>query len=78
MGAWYIDQVIIPLNEHDDIVGEVTLRPSVVSAMTADRTYGPSIVSLDVLIQAGGVATLREASLRAAAALRNSGRSGAR
>jgi len=65
INAWYVEHVVVPISEHNDIVPEVTLPLSVVSHMTATQTYGPSIASLDVLIQAGGVASLRDPSLRA-------------
>lgn len=64
LNTWYLDNVVVPLAEHDEIRAEVTLPASVVSALTATHTYGPSIASLDVLIQAGALASVSDPSLR--------------
>jgi hypothetical protein len=65
LGEWYLDNVIVPLGEADGVRSEVTLPVSVVSGLTATHTYGPSIASLDVLIQAGALASVTDPSLRA-------------
>jgi hypothetical protein len=61
---WYASEVILPLVANPGTVSDLTVKLSLIALVAGTHTYNPSIASLDLLIQAGELATLGDSELR--------------
>ena len=61
---WYASEVILPVAANPGTVSDLTVELSLIALVAGTHTYDPSIASLDLLIQAGELATLSDSELR--------------
>jgi hypothetical protein len=62
--SWYINEVIVPISESTDVRDPVAVPASIMAEVASTQTYGPSLASLEILMQAGALASLSDRTLR--------------